>query len=555
MNSLKRPHLAILICFILLFWGLAIDSLVEDSPTMDEQNHIARGLAWWKLHDPRLSVEHPPLINVISTSLILTLPDINIPFDHPSWSRNSPFFWYEFADVLFWERNVAYIPQIIFLARIPIVFMTITMALIGYVYASRLWHSKQSGVFVTLLILFDPNIIAHGRYSTTDIGGSLTILLVFYVLFRSVSSANLKRYILLSLVIGIGLSSKLTFIAFLPILALFDIINRHAYENVTRLFSNLIRFVLACLGALFIVWGLYLFEWGNFLFLSDTLKQFNQFSGPMPTFWAGIERIMVATGNGRDAYLLGQFSDSGFLFYFPVAFLVKTPLTSLLLFSIAIPILILNKASRQRTILHLLPAFLFFIIVMMTGLNIGYRHILPILPLLYICCSGLVSQINVFYSSRFRYALAVLGVILLGDLFRTHPHYINYFNMFVAQDRKWGILGDSNIDWGQDLYRLNDWIVENKIESIKLSYFGSAPPKYYLDYDYSPLPGDKIHRDLWWAVPFNRGNPEEGVYAISSHNLLEMPLSADKTVYAWFREREPDVRVGSINIYIINGQD
>ena len=67
----------------------------------------------------------------------------------------------------------------------------------------------------------------------------------------------------------------------------------------------------------------------------------------------------------------------------------------------------------------------------------------------------------------------------------------------------------------------------------------------------SPLPGEPLHRDLWWAVPFDRSDPEPGVYAISVHNLQEMPPRAEeKTVYAWFREREPDDWIGnSVAIY------
>ena len=62
---------------ILLFYWLALDSLVGDSPTMDEQNHIARGLAFLRTRDPRLSLEHPPFINALSALPSLTLPDIN----------------------------------------------------------------------------------------------------------------------------------------------------------------------------------------------------------------------------------------------------------------------------------------------------------------------------------------------------------------------------------------------------------------------------------------------------------------------------------------------
>jgi len=110
------------------------------------------------------------------------------------------------------------------------------------------------------------------------------------------------------------------------------------------------------------------------------------------------------------------------------------------------------------------------------------------------------------------------------------------------------ILVDSNIDWGQDLFRLQDWMAENGVDRLKLSWFGTADPAYYgLSYD--PLPGLPRNFDLWWAVPFNTAHPEPGIYAISVSNLWEIPLE-DKVVFPWFRAREPDDRVGySILIY------
>ncbi|MCP5095619.1 MAG: hypothetical protein GY943_08720, partial [Chloroflexi bacterium] len=49
--------------------------------------------------------------------------------------------------------------------------------------------------------------------------------------------------------------------------------------------------------------------------------------------------------------------------------------------------------------------------------------------------------------------------------------------------------------------------------------------------------------------PFNPAAPEPGVYAISASSLVELPLPGSN-VYAWFRQQEPDVRIGySILIY------
>ena len=71
------------VVLVLLFFYLAVNSLVGDSPTMDEQNHIARGLAFLLTGDPRLSLEHPPLINSLSALPLLTMPELRLPTDLP----------------------------------------------------------------------------------------------------------------------------------------------------------------------------------------------------------------------------------------------------------------------------------------------------------------------------------------------------------------------------------------------------------------------------------------------------------------------------------------
>ena len=89
MPTARRAHRRVwpVVAAVLLFFFLALDSAVGDSPTMDEQNHIARGLAFLRTGDPRLSLEHPPLINGLSALPLLTMPELRLPTDHPSWER------------------------------------------------------------------------------------------------------------------------------------------------------------------------------------------------------------------------------------------------------------------------------------------------------------------------------------------------------------------------------------------------------------------------------------------------------------------------------------
>jgi hypothetical protein len=145
-------------------------------------------------------------------------------------------------------------------------------------------------------------------------------------------------------------------------------------------------------------------------------------------------------------------------------------------------------------------------------------------------------------------------VLVLGILLPTlwiHPHYLSYFNLAAGGPANGAsILADSSNDWGQDLLRLRDWMMENGEESIKLGWFGWADPAYY-GINFEPMPGFPRPEflGLWNNPPFNPDNPEPGLYAISASSLWESHWEA-RHVYAWFRAQEPTDRIGySIYIY------
>ncbi len=552
---------------VLLFWYLALNSLIADSPTMDEQNHLARGLAFLRTGDPRLSLEHPPLVNSLSALPLLTMPQIRLPTEAPSWQRQPPdVYWYLFAEEMIWETNRDLdIQQIFILARLPIVYLTLGLALVGFHFGRELW-----GGWAALLafgcLLFDPNILANGRYVTTDLGGALFALLATFLLWRLWRQANWnwRRWLWAVLALGLAFGSKLSILGFVIIwgvLALLPLYPDPGQKKVWRgVVRRLLQLLSAGLASILVVWALFGFEWGHFWFQNEPLRALNLLTGPMPTFWAGIEKILTLTRNGRPGFLLGQFSDAGFGLYFPVAFLVKTPLLTMALFFLATIILLALRSARQNALFLLLPILIYFTLSMQAALNLGYRHLLPILPFIYLLISGLAGkqvsawlQLRVGFAAQRAVEYAALGFVLLLLLVaaRIHPHYLSYFNLAAGGPKNGHkILVDSNIDWGQDLLRLKSWMLANKVDLVNLAWFGTADPDYY-GIQYKALPGFPRQPFLsqWTQPPFNPAAPEPGIYAISASNLWELQL-AEKNVYPWFRAREPDDRVGySILIY------
>ncbi len=545
---------------VLLYFFLAVSSLVDDSPTMDEQNHIARGLAFLRTGDPRLSLEHPPLVNALSALPLLTMPELRLPTDHPSWERREG--WYEFADLFLWQYNQE--PgRIVFLSRLPIVFLSITLALTGHRFARGLW-GKAAALPALVLLLFEPNLMAHGRYATTDMGGTLFASLATFLLWRLWRAGgrwSWSRWTAAALGMGMAFGSKLSTLGFVFIWAVLAILPLYLDPPDGRLramLTRLAQLITAGMASLFVIWLIFGLQWGALDFVSATLQPLNGLSAPMPTFWAGLEQIALLGGGGRaTAFLFGRFSNDGWLIYFPAAFAVKTPLILIALILPATIILLRRSETRRPAAFLLVAAVAFYLLAMQSALNIGYRHVLPALPYLLLLASGLAAvprrQATRSVMLDPPRILAAGLVMLIAVALWIHPNYLSYFNPAAGGPANgYRLLTDSNVDWGQDLLRLRKWMAERGVSSIKLGWFGTADPDAY-GLAHEPLPGlgrDRFFR-LWWEPPFDPAAPEPGLYAISASSLWEPPLRPEeKVIYAWFRGRQPDARVGySILIY------
>jgi hypothetical protein len=174
--------------------------------------------------------------------------------------------------------------------------------------------------------------------------------------------------------------------------------------------------------------------------------------------------------------------------------------------------------------------------------------LLPIFPFIFIFI-GQLAQAS--WRLRPKYALAIailLGWLIVGTL-TISPHYLAYFNELAGgPENGYRVLVDSNLDWGQDLPGLREYMKDHNIASVKLAYCGTADPGAY-GIDYELLPGLP---HPWWKYsndPEVIVDPGPGVYAISA-TALQGARFQNPDVYAWFRERRPDAVIGySIFIY------
>lgn len=582
----RLPRLLLISAVLALTFGLALSSLTQKSPTFDEQGFIVRGVAYLRPPEEggtqHIRVGHPPGLNAFNAMLLAGDDSVRLPVDDPSWQETS---FHRPAELFLWEigNDVAHI---MFLARLPTVWLGLLLiALVGRWAAemavgglwlrpssSRAFAGDMAGLLALVLAAFDPNLMAHLRLATTDFGLTALAALAGYGVWRLARRPSVGTAVLAGAGLGLLLNTKFTALLFVPLFAMVLLLavlvhwRGKQHRGRTLLAPILVVYPVT---AFLTLWAGNGFDVGRLPSQLPLLPHLAGWPAPMPHY---LEQLLDIGGRlevETPAFLLGQYSSTGWWTYFPVAFLLKTPLPVLLLLAAAAIATGSALWSRRGRVgaagwvdlaALLVPALGFFAIALTTEINLGYRHILPVLPFLLVFIGvSLGGQVAVLrphatWVASFRnraatwLTLALTGVLVAVSLW-AYPHYLAYFNRLVGgPDGGWRALVDSNIDWGQDLSALGPWMEARGIDRIWLSYFGEARPEYYgIAYDgLDSFPPRLMNPS---ARPFVPSDPAPGWYAISVTNLQGVHFR-DHDQFRWFRERPPDDKLGySIFLY------
>jgi hypothetical protein len=267
----------------------------------------------------------------------------------------------------------------------------------------------------------------------------------------------------------------------------------------------------------------------------------------LPNAYAQGFLLGQAKAQMRGAFLAGQYSASGWWYYFPVAFLLKTPVTIILLLAGGLAVCAIRwREFITVPLFILLPAALYLGAAMAQKLNIGLRHILPLYPLVLLIAAAGIAELLRQKKATALIGLAGLGLFQAFEFGRNCPNYLTFFNQFVGGPRNGNrYLVDSNLDWGQDLKPLKKWMDEHSIASIGLAYFGTADPAYY-GIECTYLPGGPF-----FAEKLIRPPELPGYVAVSATVLRGVYLDGrGQAFYRRLVDCEPVACIGnSINVY------
>lgn len=272
-------------------------------------------------------------------------------------------------------------------------------------------------------------------------------------------------------------------------------------------------------------------------------------------FWdlaEGVMALKAHNDSGHLSFLLGHLKAGGWWYFYPVDLAVKTPLP-ILIAGLSGLCLLARDGWRQRDSWLLAPPALFTTLLMFacffSRINIGIRHVLILYPFMALGAAYLLRFVwsgastggsNTGPSAagapgaaqdwRSRGLVSALLLWQVSTLLTAYPDYLPYFNETVRHPEK--IVVDSDLDWGQDLRRLELRLSELQAPFVSLAYQGTA------DLSRERLP------------PFARLPPGARATGWVAINALAREHGARG--YAWLDAYRPFERIGkTIDLYRI----
>ncbi len=551
----------VLAAAVLIEIGLSIQGMRERSATFDEGAHLPAGYTHLALGDHRLNPEQPPLVKLLAALPLVAIRP-NVHLDDRAWREARQ---WEFGRRFLYRWNDASL--LLFLGRLGVVVLASCLLAAVFFEAKRRFGAGAAAAAVTLAAL-SPDVLAHGSLVTTDLGFALFFFLATATFCRLLERRTAGCVLAAGLSLGAAFATKFSAPILLVALASLGlataIVDRGPSARWTLRRAGLAAARLAAVGllALLVLWASYGFHRA----LSpdpavDAVgrEPLEQPIASAPLRWiAAAARIgivpedyargllfVMTHSESRPTFLMGRLSDRGFPHYFLMTFLFKTPIPLLLLSAAAVARS--RRLARRDALFLWVPVLVYLAFTASRGLQIGHRHLLPIYPFLFVAGGEAAVRL-----ASWRRPVGALLVALLGSWYcvgtlRMHPHYLAYFNEIAGGPANgWRLLVDSNIDWGQDLGRLAEWMRANNVTRVKLSYFGSADPSYY-GIDAQALPSYTAPHAAWVTRDVAPGD----VLAVSVTNLQGVYLDAeDRRLMERIRRLAPIGRAGwSIRIY------
>ena len=504
------------------------------SPTYDETVHLASGYSYLDTGLYRMNVmDHPPFSEMLSALPLLALKPQSFA-GHPFFTNLQA---YHYGDLFLYHNNNS-AERLLNTARgFTFVIWTALLAVFIWLFASRLESAVAAGLSIAVFSLM-PVFISNDALITTDAAAAVFYFGSFALAWRFTSekpgeakggkhpapsaAGKLRLWACLAgVTAGLGMASKFSLFIIPPMIAAFWTADNLRWPSMkfSRLASYICLFAAVCLLTVLLV---YKFD--------------------LKLYYDGLSATLHRLDAGRSSFVMGRHTLTGVWWYFPAALAVKTPL--LALFGAAAGLVLVFKNFRRGYLWLLLPPAFYFAASLTAKVQIGYRHIMPVMPFLAVLAGIALARLLEVKKG----AWLVCGLLALTavSVSRAHPYYLAYFNELAGGPAKgYKLFVDSNLDWGQDVKGVAEYLRARGNPPVIFSYFGVARPESY-GVNYVPL--GVVSNVEFTGTGAQVCGMKELLLAVSATNLQGTYYS-DKDTFSWLKDRKP-VHTAGYSIFI-----
>lgn len=548
-------------CLLLVMGANMLAVISRKAITNDEVVSIPAGYYHLVVRNFQISMQHPPLTKMWAALPMLFIQPNEVPITiqpgEDSLERTIR------AQGEFWNANNEHFAAISFWTRVPMIALTLALGVLIFIYARQLFGA-QAATLAVLLFSLEPNVLAHGRTVLNDVPAAMAYLAFCFALHAYFKTPDWRHAVGLGVVSGLAVITKFSMIVVAPVLVLvFVAAILFAPRRGQRRLYVLGRGAVVALTALLVINAAYFFKgepvenlefpWLASTFsaahLNNVMFGVRAAAEIVPSYMlAGIDWTLAKNKYGNPASLLGNYSDTGWWYYFPTAFALKTTIPFLLV-SVAALLWALWRLilKRERILLALLIPFGVYLLISLTShINMGIRHFLPVFPFLFILAGAFLDWL--LRQRRLRPAALIIVVLLAGwtvfEAVRAYPDQMSYMNELTRSHPRWYYLSDSNIEWGDDVPELATYLRARGETKVRAALLGgwATLPRYGVGY-------------VSLLVPTGTQLPETRYVAIGASFLngstvtITRPGQKREDFFAEYRNRVPEAVFGN-SIYL-----
>lgn len=515
-----------------------IQAARQESQIWDEGFEIVAGYQYLTTGQYRASLENPPLERILEALPLLWLhPDLK----GDALGANNTGAADVDAGLAFLYKNRIPADRILFFARLPMIAVTVGLALILAAWCRRKFGA-MAGVTAALLFSLDPTVIAHGHYVKNDMTVAAMSFLAVIAWDWFLETGKGIALAAAGIGLGLALGSKYSALFLLPVFVVLRLMRPRPDGRHWLVVGVLAAAVILLLYAPYDGALLPHSRTAGGVPLRDAVDQSTVVGRSLAwtgsrlgwrahPYLVGLAAFASHGGGTHPAYIWGNRGNAGWWYYFPFAFAVKTRVAILVALVLAVPF------GLTQTLL-LTPILIYGVLAMVGHVDIGLRHLLPVYPFLYALLGAALVRV------RWKALAIVIVVGAAAESLAAYPYYTAFFNVLVggpAAGPKY--LVDSNIDWGQDLKRLGEFVTARGSPKTCVMYFGTAPTWYYLKYPANFPSLEEMRRGV---------QPECELAAVSVTPLEGVYV--DPQWFSWLRSVPPLKRIG-YSIYVWDVHD